>query len=683
MNPAQTQVHPERKSKAPPGSRLAELSNLTDELEASPEAVASGDFNALAMMIADAALDADEASLTAAQEGLQRLYGLQSWIDQPSPEQREARGRVLGMIDLLQWTLRRVVPKTLLGQLEPTSHAHRFLEFLAEQPGISNQELASRLETDHTEVSRVGRRLMESGLARKRKLGRRNAWEITPRGAQTLEAKEGAVRIQVQRRVVRKLAEQLMEFEEAKAQRDPSDPTPAQSRIYPTIVSARRPVTRQELVRETGLPERTVDLGVALLGDRGYIKPHGGGAWRDAALEVNDEEFCAIGVKIVPDALVGVVTDLRADVVYEERRELPSQEPSAVIDAVTALVDDLRTPVDGRSAFPSHVIGLGVEIGGHIDGRSGEVLMSPNWSWKHVRLAERLRDRTGLVTVVENDVNALAVHEWLFGSAIGARWFAVVAMADGVGCGLILDGQLSRGSSGAAGEIGHLVIEPDGPICGCGKRGCLEAITGTNAILNALERRRGTRPSSFEEAAALADSGDDDAHDVFSAAGEALGRGISMLLNLSDPGHVLVVVPDPLGQRQRDVARIFEDAIRAAIRKHAFPTLAASQVDVQCLGRQDVYGARGAASTVLRRFVHRPLAWHPVPMHTSIEGTGVADGAGVADEWASPVHSPLVAGHSGEHENDDKSIVLEGAQAASDPLGLISEQLAGMMLTTA
>ena len=91
------------------GSRLAVLADLLDELAAHPKGLGSSDFNALAMMIADAALDADEASLTAAQEGLQRLYGLQSWIDQPSPEQLEARGRVLGMIDLLQWTLRRVV----------------------------------------------------------------------------------------------------------------------------------------------------------------------------------------------------------------------------------------------------------------------------------------------------------------------------------------------------------------------------------------------------------------------------------------------------------------------------------------------------------------------------------------------------------------------------------------------
>jgi hypothetical protein len=186
MNEEQPQRFQEPATRAPEGSRLAELTGLLEELEEQPEIVA-GDFNALAMMIADAILDADDATLTAAQDGLQRLYGLQAWIEEPSPEQLEARGRLLGLIDLLQWTLRRVVPKTLLTRLEPNGYAHRFLEAIAERPGLSNQELIDRLEADETEVSRVGRRLLEGGLARKRKLGRRNHWEITPRGAQALE----------------------------------------------------------------------------------------------------------------------------------------------------------------------------------------------------------------------------------------------------------------------------------------------------------------------------------------------------------------------------------------------------------------------------------------------------------------------------------------------------------------
>jgi DNA-binding MarR family transcriptional regulator len=186
MNEEQPYSFHEPAKRAPEGSRLAELTRLLDELEEQPE-ILSGDFNALAMMIADAALDADDATLTAAQDGLQRLYGLQAWIDEPSPEQLEARGRVLGLIDLLQWTLRRVVPKTLLTRLEPNGHAHSFLQAIADRPGLSNQQLTEQLQTDETEISRVGRRLLENGLARKRKLGRRNQWEITPRGEQALE----------------------------------------------------------------------------------------------------------------------------------------------------------------------------------------------------------------------------------------------------------------------------------------------------------------------------------------------------------------------------------------------------------------------------------------------------------------------------------------------------------------
>jgi hypothetical protein len=175
------------------GPRAVAVSEFIEELLERPGRLGAGDFNALAMMVSEAASDADEESLAVAHEGLQRLYGLQAWLEEPSTEQVEARGRVLGLVELLQWALRRVAPKALLSRLEPNGYARRFLEAAAEQPGISNTELAERLATDATEVSRVGRRLVENGLATKRKLGRRNHWEITPRGAQAVRPTEPAV----------------------------------------------------------------------------------------------------------------------------------------------------------------------------------------------------------------------------------------------------------------------------------------------------------------------------------------------------------------------------------------------------------------------------------------------------------------------------------------------------------
>src|SRR5437764_10926681 len=162
MNEEQPYGFQKPTKRASAGSRLVELTSLLAELEEQQE-ISSGDFNALAMMLADAALDADDATLTAAQEGLQRPYGLHAWIENPTPEQLEARGRVRGLIDLLQWTLRRVVPETLLTRLEPNGHAHSFLQAIADRPGLSNQELTEHLRADETEVSRVGRRLLEGG----------------------------------------------------------------------------------------------------------------------------------------------------------------------------------------------------------------------------------------------------------------------------------------------------------------------------------------------------------------------------------------------------------------------------------------------------------------------------------------------------------------------------------------
>jgi DNA-binding MarR family transcriptional regulator len=169
-------------------SRAATVRALLDELEVREGDASDGRYDALTALVTDALLAADEAALLEAQDGLQRLHAAQLEREAPDERQLEQRGRVLAALGVVTWTLRRLTPSELLARLEPGGHNLRFLERIDSRPGLSNGELARALDADETEVSRVGRRLVQAGLASKHRVGRRNLWRITPRGRQALQA---------------------------------------------------------------------------------------------------------------------------------------------------------------------------------------------------------------------------------------------------------------------------------------------------------------------------------------------------------------------------------------------------------------------------------------------------------------------------------------------------------------
>jgi hypothetical protein len=138
------------------------------------------------MLITDASLSADEPALTECQDGLQWLHRHYLDVAALDAPQREQRGRILGLIDVVHWALKRL-PSGLQLALQPDGYAARFLVAVARREGLSNQQLAAELGTDETEISRVGRKLLSAGVVWRRKEWRHNAWDLTPRGRHYLE----------------------------------------------------------------------------------------------------------------------------------------------------------------------------------------------------------------------------------------------------------------------------------------------------------------------------------------------------------------------------------------------------------------------------------------------------------------------------------------------------------------
>ncbi|TDE34295.1 hypothetical protein [Actinomadura sp. 6K520] len=166
-------------------NRRTEVRRLIDAMEHA-KVISDGHFSALGMLITDASLSADEPALVECQDGLQWLHRHYLDIDALDAPQREQRGRILGLIDVVHWALKRL-PSGLQLALQPEGHAARFLVAVSRRPGMSNRQLATELGTDETEISRVGRKLLSAGVVWRRKEWRHNAWDLTPRGRQYLE----------------------------------------------------------------------------------------------------------------------------------------------------------------------------------------------------------------------------------------------------------------------------------------------------------------------------------------------------------------------------------------------------------------------------------------------------------------------------------------------------------------
>lgn len=385
------------------------------------------------------------------------------------------------------------------------------------------------------------------------------------------------------------------------------------SQVFELLLRSKRPLDAEQIAVKTGFAREIVEDSVVALMDRDLIVAEARHKTiRRSTFRTNHERYGAIGIKILPGKLVSIVTNLLAQQRSEPvERALPRSDPASLIASVAELVNDLRA-THGKD-IPALMTGLGIELGGHVDGRTGSVLYSPNLGWTTaVELGPRLQSATQLPTVVENDVNALAIHQQLFGKGAGAEWFGVILIGEGIGSGLILDGRLAHGVSGMAGELGHLVVEPRSlRKCRCGNRGCLEAMASTKAVVRAA-RRRNSAVQDFAAVVALANCGDEDMRKLLVRGANAVGVGISMVLNLTNLERLLIAVPEALGDRDCSSRSTFELTVRAAVQRHTFST-AANDCQLIFESLNEVYGAQGAAAAVLARFVSRPLSWEPVP----------------------------------------------------------------------
>ena len=254
----------------------------------------------------------------------------------------------------------------------------------------------------------------------------------------------------------------------------------------------------------------------------------------------------AIGVDIGGTNILAGVVDGAGEIVAKARRATDPSDPEQIESAVA---DCVRELMDAHE-----VAGVGVAAAGFVSADRRELLFAPNIAWRDHPLADRLERLIGRPVVIENDANAAAWAEYRFGSGRGTQDMVMLTLGTGLGGAIITGGQLVRGAFGAAAELGHITVQPDGHLCGCGQRGCWEAYASGTALAREAQRfaedhadaartmlgLAGAEPLAGAHVTAAARLGDEAALGLLHQFGRWLGIGIATLAAVTDPDVVVV-----------------------------------------------------------------------------------------------------------------------------------------------
>lgn len=346
---------------------------------------------------------------------------------------------------------------------------------------------------------------------------------------------------------------------------------------------------RAELARRAGISRSTVSTIVSeLLRDGLIVETDSSG--RGGGLTLNPRAGAVVGFDFSADGVSGVLADLGHEVIGEAARSYAPDLPWAeCLELGIRLADELLE----RSGLAwSRVLGVGVGVPGPVDQRTGELAggaRSPGWNG--ARPTATLTQRLGLPVAVANTAKVGALAEVTWGAARGCRDVIYLKLAAGVSAGLILDGKPFGGVIGAAGGIGHLPVVPDGPLCTCGGRGCLQLYTAVPALLASVQPMCGVL--TVEEFLAKAAAGHRPCQRVLYDAASTLGRALGGVCNLLAPELVVV------GGELAGAGEPFFTPLREALDRHAVP-IVGSELRVVSSELGSRAGALGGVALALR-----------------------------------------------------------------------------------
>jgi glucokinase-like ROK family protein len=384
------------------------------------------------------------------------------------------------------------------------------------------------------------------------------------------------------------------------------------------LIYKEAPISRSQLATKTGLNKSTISSLVEDLLIRKLVHETGMnssmGTGRPATLlEINTKVGAVVGVELGVDFVAIVVTDFLGSVLGRKQISAdPAASQEKTFGQAQLLIEEMILLC---RQLGLQVLGLSFSIPGTVDLEKGVLIFAPNLHWHNVPFRQVFSSSTGLKVFIENDANAAALAEHLFGVAKDLRDFIFVFAGVGLGGGLFLNGQLYRGIGGYAGEIGHtsIIAEPFQQPCHCGNLGCWETYTNQDSIVQRVQSRLTMKQSSLipflmeKQNAPLsisiikqaADEGDQGAIDSLAEAGTAMGNGFAGLVNIFNPEKIILGGPISVA------GEYLLPSIRQSVIKHAMHEIV-QQTEIHLSAFGPEASLIGAAAVVVDDILTNP-----------------------------------------------------------------------------
>jgi len=346
-------------------------------------------------------------------------------------------------------------------------------------------------------------------------------------------------------------------------------------------VRERGPISRVELQHRTKLSWGTITSSIKELLARGVIEELGAVATRvgrwPVKLDLNTRRNFVLGLDMGTQMVRSVLVDIKGRII--DQQQLPLDPAGSRAALVNGLLGEARRMVEGNRLAEGSLAGIGIAAPGAVDYRRGIGRYAPHHpKWREVPLKARFEKQFGVPCFVDHVSNCFALSEKLFGLGRELDNFICVLLGSGVSAGIVIHGQVYRGAENFSGEFGHTTIDPNGPPCACGSRGCLEVYASGLALarIGAEEARRAAGRRLLAQAGGeagrvtgellyeAARQGDRQARAIFRQMGTLLGVGMSNLINLFNPERII------LGGQVSKANEFFMPALQESLKKHAW-----------------------------------------------------------------------------------------------------------------
>jgi len=319
------------------------------------------------------------------------------------------------------------------------------------------------------------------------------------------------------------------------------------------LIRTGRARTRADLSKATGLSPTATGLIVSSLIERGYIRERGTGeskgGRRPVLLELVPGSCFSIGLDVDVGSVLYVLMDITGNVIYEGSADIDTKTPEAAVSALASHVNEI---IRCRLIDKDRLLGVGISVPGLVEPKTQKIVLAPNLGWQDADLGAMLRERLEMPVYVENEAMASAICENWIGACREVNDFVCVNIKSGIGAGIFTGGRPYKGSSGSAGEVGHVIVDDEGPRCGCGNYGCLETFASTSRIVEKARKMARQGVASFvsdsgntysiglDNIVKAAREGDTQALGLLSEAAGYIGIALSSLVNTLNPSKIVL-----------------------------------------------------------------------------------------------------------------------------------------------